>query len=289
METQLEPTWKFLFLWIVSIIAWPIHLIMSFKDSEHKQKLLDPIKIPIEFFFEAKITASLVIINIVVYFTVNILLSLGIISQQTLSSLILNSYDFKNPSFIIIIKILFSMFMHANLIHLFSNMFFLDLFGRVIENRYTEIKALFIYFAAGIVSSVASGYFFLYLYHENVYMIGASGAIMGLVGVVMLINPFKISFAAGLPLPIAVFGWMQIISDLLGITSMGDVNHIAHITGMLSMVILVYAFSSDRAEMSKGLAINLISIIVIVFFREFFLHSFDINSVKNLISGVVPG
>lgn len=288
METQLEPTWKFLFRWIASIISWPINLIISFKDPEHRKKLLDPIKIPIAFFFEAKITASLIIINIIIYFTVNILLSLGIISQQSLSSLILNSNDFRNPSFFIIIKILFSMFMHANLIHLFSNMFFLDIFGRVIENRYTEIKTLFIYFLAGIISSLASGYFFLFFYHQNVYMLGASGSIMGLVGVAMLINPFKISFSVGLPLPIAFLGWLQIISDLLGITSMGDVNHIAHITGMLSMVILVYIFSSDRAEMSKGLAVNIISIIIIVFFREIFLHPFDINSIRTLISGVIP-
>ncbi len=282
-EEDIEPTWKFFLRWFISIVALPVYIVLSFKNEEYKSKIFDFVKIPLKFFFEAKTTAILVLLNIGIYFTIAFLVNINVISQRTLESWIFTPYDLKSISVATFFKILFSTFMHANIIHLLSNMFFLHLFGRLVERKYGSVRTIIIYLVGGYISMIASGYYYANFLGQHPYMLGASGAVMGFVGVAMLINPFKISFSMGIPLPVVVLGWLQIASDLTGILSVGDVNHVAHLAGMLSMVILVYLFSSDRSGMGKGLAINLISIVLIFFARGLFSNPFDLNSVFSIV------
>ena len=66
------------------------------------------------------------------------------------------------------------MFLHANMIHIFFNMWvFLDL-GRFVEELYGWPRYLFFYVASGIVSFLASTWI-----NPQVPSLGASGAIAG--------------------------------------------------------------------------------------------------------------
>src|SRR4029453_17769939 len=71
-----------------------------------------------------------------------------------------------------------AMFLHAGLIHLALNMYGLYLFGSIIERIYGQVRFLAIYFASGLMASVAS---FVFSDSRSV-AVGASGAIFGLLG-----------------------------------------------------------------------------------------------------------
>jgi membrane associated rhomboid family serine protease len=77
-----------------------------------------------------------------------------------------------------------AMFLHAGLLHLALNMYGLYLFGSIIEHAYGEARFLAIYFAAGLMASVAS---FVFSDPRSV-AVGASGAIFGLLGAWVAFN-----------------------------------------------------------------------------------------------------
>lgn len=68
-----------------------------------------------------------------------------------------------------------SMFLHANLLHLGGNVFFLLLFGTALEEQVSVKRWLITYFASGLVGNIA----FLFLGGDAIGL-GASGAIWGL-------------------------------------------------------------------------------------------------------------
>ncbi len=81
-------------------------------------------------------------------------------------------------------RILTSMFLHADVNHLFNNMIIMILVGGIIENYTGHIYYLLIYFLSGFFGN------FLSMAYElknslNWISIGASGAIMGVVGVLV--------------------------------------------------------------------------------------------------------
>lgn len=70
-----------------------------------------------------------------------------------------------------------SMFLHANLLHLAGNVFFLFLFGTALEEQVSPRRWIITYLASGLVGNVA----FLLLGGDAIG-VGASGAIWGLLG-----------------------------------------------------------------------------------------------------------
>lgn len=81
------------------------------------------------------------------------------------------------------------MFVHSGGEHLLNNMFMLGILGYQIEKDYGPIKYLFTYFISGIGGAVVSAMVEMYM-GEAVVSIGASGAVFGIFGV-MLVMIFK--------------------------------------------------------------------------------------------------
>ncbi|MEO8637940.1 MAG: rhomboid family intramembrane serine protease [Candidatus Taylorbacteria bacterium] len=81
-----------------------------------------------------------------------------------------------------------SMFMHVGWAHLLSNMIFLFLTGIFIEKRLGTVKFLIFYLLVGICSTL-----FYYVFNESseVALLGASGAIFGLMGANLILDFFK--------------------------------------------------------------------------------------------------
>jgi membrane associated rhomboid family serine protease len=79
-----------------------------------------------------------------------------------------------------------SLFLHANLLHVAGNMLFLWIFGNNVEDKVGEIKFLVIYFAAGIAGSLLQVFL---TPSSTVPMLGASGAISGLLAAYVLYFP----------------------------------------------------------------------------------------------------
>lgn len=117
------------------------------------------------------------------------------------------------------------MFLHANASHLFFNMFALALFGSVLEAIIGYRNFLIVFFSAGIASGITTIFFYS-------SVIGASGAIFGVLGVLGMIRPRMVVWVSGLPMPmiVAVAVWATL--DLLGTFYPDQIAHIGHLAGL---------------------------------------------------------
>jgi membrane associated rhomboid family serine protease len=79
-----------------------------------------------------------------------------------------------------------SMFVHASIYHIFANMLFLFLFGWPLEERIGKYKVLIIYLAAGVIGLMLQS---AIMWGSYAIIIGASGAISGLVGALFILYP----------------------------------------------------------------------------------------------------
>lgn len=79
-----------------------------------------------------------------------------------------------------------SMFLHGDLLHLFGNMIFLLVFGRRVENQLEGLNFLAFYLTTGIAAALAH---MLMEPDSSAPLIGASGAISGVLGAFFVCNP----------------------------------------------------------------------------------------------------
>jgi len=86
----------------------------------------------------------------------------------------------------VLLAIVVSMFLHGSLVHLGGNMLFLWVFGNNIEDRLGPLRYLVFYLAAGIVATLAH---VALQPHSTVPVIGASGAIAGVMGAYLIWYP----------------------------------------------------------------------------------------------------
>ena len=75
-------------------------------------------------------------------------------------------------------RMITSMFVHADIIHLLFNMYALFILGPQVEKYYGRLKFTLIYLISGLLGSVFS----LVFASSNTFSMGASGAIFGLLG-----------------------------------------------------------------------------------------------------------
>jgi membrane associated rhomboid family serine protease len=138
-----------------------------------------------------------------------------------------------------------SMFLHGSFGHLFGNMLFLNIFGDNLESRFGRMKYLIFYFFCGILASLSE--IFLHPSSE-IPMLGASGAIAGLMGGYLYLFPrhkidvlFSFGFyfkVIGLPAWTMLVYWF-FFQLLYGIGSLASpylrgVAFFAHIGGFLA-------------------------------------------------------
>jgi len=79
-----------------------------------------------------------------------------------------------------------SMFVHGDLLHLIGNMVFLLVFGRRVENQFERLNFTAFYITAGITACLAH---MLMEPDSSAPLIGASGAISGVLGAFFICNP----------------------------------------------------------------------------------------------------
>ena len=84
------------------------------------------------------------------------------------------------------VALLYSMFMHGSWLHLAGNMLFLWIFGNNIEDRLGKVKYLVFYLAAGLAATAAH---IAVQPDSTVPLVGASGAIAGVMGAYLVLYP----------------------------------------------------------------------------------------------------
>ncbi|HEY5596881.1 MAG TPA: rhomboid family intramembrane serine protease [Candidatus Bipolaricaulota bacterium] len=140
-----------------------------------------------------------------------------------------------------------SMFMHGSLFHLGSNMLYLWIFADNVEASFGHWKFLGFYLLCGLAAAFAQA---LMDTHSPIPMIGASGAISGVLGAYLFMFPharvltlvpiiFFIQFIR-LPALIVLGIWFagQVLSALLSSGAGGGVAVMAHIGGFVAGAVL---------------------------------------------------
>ena len=150
-------------------------------------------------------------------------------------------------------NVLSSMFLHGSWMHLLGNMWFLWLFGNNIEDSMTRPRFIAFYLLAGLAAALAQVFADP---ASRVPMVGASGAISGVMGAYLVLFP-RVRVFTMVPLgffltSIALPAWGMLIywmalQILGGITSIaggaqGGVAFWAHLGGFVAGVVLVKLF-----------------------------------------------
>lgn len=133
-------------------------------------------------------------------------------------------------------------FMHAGFVHLFFNMLCLFGIGFVVEDYFISTKEFIIfYLLCGIVGGLAQNILFI---DSTIPMVGASGAIWGLLASLLLICPkSKLYLFFILPVTVWVLIVILFVLELFGIFSGGGVSHACHIGGALAGIGLLYGYN----------------------------------------------
>jgi len=159
-----------------------------------------------------------------------------------------------------------SMFLHGGWLHLLANMWFLWVFGNNVEDSMGRARFLVFYLVCGVLA--AAGQAFVNL-QSAVPMVGASGAISGVMGAYIVLYPrvrvhmlvFLGIFITRITVP-AVFmlGYWFLLQLIGGIPALasegGGVAFWAHAGGFIAGMVLIFVFR-DRRLIARRLAYNL--------------------------------
>ncbi|MDX9856379.1 MAG: rhomboid family intramembrane serine protease [candidate division Zixibacteria bacterium] len=153
-----------------------------------------------------------------------------------------------------------SMFLHGGWMHLIGNMLFLWIYGNNIEDFFGPVKFTLFYLVAGLA---AVGLYTLPNAGSTVPLVGASGAISGVMGAYLVLHPraevtcllffFFIQFIV-LPAKVVLGIWLvyQLVMTLIGDQS--GVAYLAHVGGFVFGWVILWAWVklSGRGSGPRG-------------------------------------
>jgi membrane associated rhomboid family serine protease len=154
--------------------------------------------------------------------------------------------------------ILTSMFLHGGWMHLIGNMLYLWIFGDNVEDSMGHTRFIIFYLLCGVAAALAQA---LPEPHSQIPMVGASGAISGVLGAYLLLYPHArvlvliplgfILQTARLPASIVLILWfaLQLLSNLMAKPGSGGVAFRAHIGGFVAGMLLVWVFKKRGVRM----------------------------------------
>lgn len=123
-----------------------------------------------------------------------------------------------------------SIFFHADIAHLFFNMFALFMFGLYLESRVTEKQFLLLFFVAGLFGNIA---YWLTDPLGTIPAVGASGAIYGIMGMLAVLYPNLIVYVGYAPMPIVFAAALWFILEFTGMFVPSNIAHFSHLAGLV--------------------------------------------------------
>ena len=143
------------------------------------------------------------------------------------------------------------MFLHADWWHLLFNMLFLFIFGDNVEDAMGHVRYLVFYLSCGVI---AAGVHILVFADAHGPLIGASGAVAGVLGAYVMLYPHaKVLILARIVIPIPVplpafwvLGFWIASQIFFALTDIGgEVAWWAHIGGVIAGALLAFTLSLD--------------------------------------------
>ncbi|MFH1307672.1 MAG: rhomboid family intramembrane serine protease [archaeon] len=152
---------------------------------------------------------------------------------------VLNQLSYSQPW-----RLITAIFLHGSLTHLVFNLFALLLFGLILEKFIGWKNFLAIFFVSGILAN---------LFSVNFYSssLGASGAIMGVIGALTVIRPGMPVWAFSVPMPLIIASFLWTIGDVLGAFGYGQggIGNFAHLSGLaIGLIFGIYFKSKIRRK-----------------------------------------
>ena len=152
-----------------------------------------------------------------------------------------------------------SMFMHGGLFHLVWNMLYFWIFGNNIEERLGHVRFIFFYLFCGVVAAFSHA---LLSPGSNIPMVGASGAVSGMLGAYILLFPmakihtivFLGFYITVIKIPaLIVIGFWAIIQVVSGIISQGNAGQggiafFAHVGGFVAGLVTIKLWQPRRSS-----------------------------------------
>ncbi|CBE69114.1 MAG: rhomboid family intramembrane serine protease [Candidatus Methylomirabilis oxygeniifera] len=155
-----------------------------------------------------------------------------------------------------------SMFVHGGLFHLGGNMLYLWIFGDNVEDRMGRPKFLIFYLLSGVGAAAAQ------IWADpasKIPMVGASGAISGVLGAYLFLFPRArvltliplgfFSRVAEIP-ALVVLGFWILVQVLNGVMTLGvqvgGVAWLAHVGGFVAGLVMVIPFAGRRKRLHWG-------------------------------------
>jgi len=125
-------------------------------------------------------------------------------------------------------QFLTAVFLHGGLAHLLYNLLALVVFGLILEGLIGSKKFLWFFLISGVVANGIS-----FFWYPNA--LGASGAIMAVMGCLAVLRPMMTIWLYSLPMPMFIGAIIWIGGNVLGIFGFGDqgVGYLAHLSGLV--------------------------------------------------------
>lgn len=158
-----------------------------------------------------------------------------------------------------VLTVFSSMFMHGGFLHIAGNMLYLWIFGNNIEDKLGRTRFALFYIFCGIVSAYANA---LSDPHSRIPMIGASGAISGILGAYLLLFPRAVVHTlvflgffvtiVRIPALIVIGFWavLQLVNGLIstGFAREGGIAWFAHVGGFLAGLLTIKLWLPRRVK-----------------------------------------
>jgi membrane associated rhomboid family serine protease len=203
-----------------------------------------PIKVRQPSYSTPAVTIGLIVINILVFLYE---FWLGLVDPYSLNRF-MDVYSLR-PAYFSFANVFSAMFVHANWMHVLGNMLFLWVFGDNVEDILGHWKYIIFYLACGVAAALAQ---VAMDPSSRVPMVGASGAIAGVMGAylvkfprshVVILTWFLVIFTFDVPAWVMLIYWfaLQVFGGFGSITeaSSGGTAFLAHVGGFVTGAVLI--------------------------------------------------
>lgn len=190
------------------------------------------------YFRTPPVVKNLIIINTLVFLATALIPSFNMLMGTYCQLFWIGSPNYHSYQFVTY------MFLHGGFGHLFFNMFALWMFGRTLEYELSSKRFLTYYMVCGVGAAILQMCIAWLTGEIHFTLLGASGAVMGLLLAFGVMHPNEILIMFPIPMPIKakwfVIGY-AVLELYLGWSGRdASVAHFAHIGGMLWGLILLY-------------------------------------------------
>jgi rhomboid protease GluP len=202
------------------------------------------------FYRKYSITFTLIIINFVV-FIITFFFKEGLFSELAFRSLYLSIEQMPQ-----LYTLFTSIFLHGDFLHLLFNMFMFLLIATSFEEKIGAKKFLAIYLVTGFFAAlfhVLLVPLFVGDFNPNIGLIGASGAISGILGAYAVSYPkdrvyFPIIFIIKMPVLVAGLIYLSLQTMYTFADSGSNVAYLAHIGGFISGALIAFIFIKNKGS-----------------------------------------